>query len=255
MKKTIAIDYLPESVTRYQDDYAVVAIDVIRATTAAITAVAMSRACFPVSSIQEALRVAGTLDNALLAGEQEGVVPVGFHMDNSPAELALREDVWRPVVLLSSSGTRLICNGTHCKALYVACLRNYSATARHLADCSFERIAVIGAGSRGEFREEDQMACAWITERLFDLGYGPANQYTKEIVDSWSGAQPEAFLHSKSVNYLKRANKLCDLNFILDHIDDLDNAFVYSINEVVPVTAAVSVAVLSSVASSNGTSL
>ena len=31
---------------------------------------------------------------------------------------------------------------------------------------SLTRVAVIGAGSKGEFREEDQICCAWIAAGL-----------------------------------------------------------------------------------------
>ena len=49
--------------------------------------------------------------------------------------------------------------------MYVACLRNYSALIAYLA-AHHPMVAVIGAGSRGEFREEDQLCCAWIAEGL-----------------------------------------------------------------------------------------
>jgi 2-phosphosulfolactate phosphatase len=238
MDKTVIIDFLPESVLRYRHSYAVVAVDVIRATTTAVTAIAGSRRCFPVPSLESAFQVASMLGRALLAGEQDGDVPVGFDIDNSPAEIAARNHISDPVVLLSSSGTRLICNGSGCEALYVACLRNHSATARQLAAWGFDRIALLGAGSRGEFREEDQMACAWIGEQLLEVGYKPANRSTQRIIQTWSGAAPTAFLNSKSVSYLRRAGKLQDLDFILDHIDDLDTSFLFSGNEIVAVPAA-----------------
>ncbi|MCU1291416.1 MAG: 2-phosphosulfolactate phosphatase [Bryobacterales bacterium] len=233
MTKTVTIDYLPESALRYQAGYAAVAIDVIRATTTAVTAVATSRRCFPVPDLESAHRMASVLGCALLAGEKDGEIPEGFDIDNSPAEMVACNHTSDPVVLLSSSGTRLICNGSQCDALYVACLRNYSATVRRLVDSSCERIAVLGAGSRDEFREEDQMACAWITEQLLDEGYEPATTSTRNLVRRWSGAKPTDFLHSRSVSFLRRTNKLHDLDFVLEHIDDLDTAYVLSCGEIV----------------------
>ena len=47
MQKSVVIDYLPESVCRYRSEWAIVAVDVIRATTTAITAAATGRRCFP----------------------------------------------------------------------------------------------------------------------------------------------------------------------------------------------------------------
>lgn len=47
MQKLVAIDYLAESVTKYRAGWAIVAVDVIRATTTAITAAANGWRCFP----------------------------------------------------------------------------------------------------------------------------------------------------------------------------------------------------------------
>ena len=55
MKRSVIIDFLPESVRRYRSGWAIVAIDVIRATTTAITAAATGRRCFPAPTIEAAL--------------------------------------------------------------------------------------------------------------------------------------------------------------------------------------------------------
>jgi len=132
MANTFLIDYLPESASRYRDRCAVVAVDVIRATTTAITAVAAGRRCYPVDSLESLLGLAWRLRNPLLAGEINGDTPVHVEMNNSPAELVKRFDTSRPLVLLSSSGTRLIMNARGCDALYLACFRNSLSMGRRL---------------------------------------------------------------------------------------------------------------------------
>ena len=104
MDRTVVIDCFPESVRHYREGYALVAIDVIRATTTAVTAVNMGRRCFPAPSIEIALPLAARLNNPLLVGELGGNMPYGFDMNNSPAEMAHRDDLMRPMILLSSSG-------------------------------------------------------------------------------------------------------------------------------------------------------
>ena len=47
MKTSVIIDYLQDSVWRYKQGWAVVAVDVIRATTTAVTAAASGRRCYP----------------------------------------------------------------------------------------------------------------------------------------------------------------------------------------------------------------
>ena len=232
MYGTVTIDCFPESINRYRKGYAIVAVDVIRATTSAVTAVAMGRRCYPVSSLEKALQLKAELKDALMVGELEGEMPEGFDMNNSPAELALRTDLARPMILLSTTGSKLICEAGKCEVAYIACLRDYSSVARHLAG-RYPRIAIIGAGSRGEFREEDQMCCAWIAEDLTEAGYEPQDDSTVKIIERWSHAPPDAFTNGNSVRYLTRSGQLKDLEFILTHINDLNEAFLVRDDQIV----------------------
>jgi 2-phosphosulfolactate phosphatase len=224
LDRTVTIDCFPKSLTRYRDGYAVVGIDVIRATTTAVTGVVLKRRCFPTPSLEAAVPLAARLDDPLLVGELGGNMPYGFHLTNSPAALAQRSDVSRPMILLSTSGTRMLHAAQGCAAVYAACLRNYRAQVRHLA-ARHPKVALIGAGTRGEFREEDQMCCAWIAEMLVEAGYEPRGELTARLVERWSGAPVDAFRGSKSVEYLTHTGQLSDLDFILEHVDDVDAVF------------------------------
>ena len=231
MQKSVVIDCLPESVSRYRDGWAVVAVDVIRATTTAITAAAAGRRCFPAPDIDTARALARTLPNALLAGESSGFMPKGFDLDNSPAQLAGRVDTHRPLVLVSSSGTRVIHAAAECEAAYLSCFRCHSATAAYLAG-HHPRVAVIGAGTKGEFREEDQMCCAWVAGLLLQGGYRAHDLRTVEIVERWRDSPAKACLCSRSVDFLRRSGQLRDLDFILSHVDDLNAVFPVRAGEV-----------------------
>ena len=230
--KTFVIDSLPENAGKYGAGWTVVAIDVIRATTMAITAVALGRRCYCAPSLEAAFRLAGGLSNPLLAGEVGGVKPAGLEMNNSPAALARRRDIARPLVMVSSSGTRLIAQASGSGALYLACFRNALCVASRLATLGRPRIALLGAGSRGEFREEDQICCAWIAARLARSGYRPENSASGELLHRWAGAKASACVMSRSVEYLHRTGQLADLRFILRHVNDLDAAFVVRNGEV-----------------------
>jgi 2-phosphosulfolactate phosphatase len=238
LRKRVVIDCFPERVDSYASDHAIVAVDVIRATTTAVTAVSVGRRCFPVETIEAAVALAARLENPLLVGELGGSMPYGFDLNNSPAQLVSRDDVDRPMVLLSTSGTRLMCGGRRSQAVYVACLRNYRATASYIAG-HHSAVAVIGAGARGEFREEDQLGCAWIARLLLDAGYSAENDITREIVRRWDGAPVHSITLGASAEYLRRSSQQNDLEFILSHVDDVDAAVAVEANEVVRVRAPV----------------
>ena len=154
--------------------------------------------------------------------ELGGNMPYGFHMNNSPAQISREtDDVDRPIILVSSSGTQLLLNARESKGTYIACFRNLSAISSYLAG-RHDRVAILGAGTRGQFRREDQMGCAWVAERLIQAGYRAEDPQTSEYVAKWKGVSPEEVRGGRSAEYLRKSGQEQDLEFILGHIDDLE---------------------------------
>jgi 2-phosphosulfolactate phosphatase len=232
MTPSVVIDCFPESALRYQRGYAIIAVDVIRATTTMATAVSLGRRCFSVASRKAAYRLSAQLRNPLLAGELGGVVPPGFEMNNSPAELVRRSDVSRPLIVLSSSGTKLIAASRQSDAVYIGCLRNFAYMARYVAG-QHSHVAIIGAGSRGDFREEDQMCCAWIADQLMEKNFAAANSETLALVKRWPVGLLEGIFSSASVDYLMQSGQGGDLEFVVSHVGDLDGAFLLDGEEII----------------------
>ncbi len=226
MKASFAIDALPESAAAYRDTHAIVVVDVFRATTVIVTALFCGHRIFPVASVAEAMTVAQGLKEPVLAGEQAGIKPDTFDLNNSPAAIAALAG-HRPVVLLTSAGTQLLAQARGASAIYVACLRNIRATAEHIA-ANHHRVALIGAGTRGEPRPEDQMVCAWLGERLLAAGFAAENQRTLTEVEVWRGARPEELIGSPSVDYLRSTRQEADIDFVLAHVDDVDAIALYN---------------------------
>ncbi len=232
---SFVIDCFADSAFRYKNECAVVVVDVIRATTTAITAVSKGRRCYIATSIEGALSLAGGLKNPLFAGELGGNKPYGFDLNNSPTEIDQREDNERPLVLLSTSGTQLISNAGKCEVSYVACFRNYRAMTNHLIN-RHNHIALLGAGTRGEFREEDQMCCAWIGAELMNFYYEPEDSRTIDIVNRWRSEPVDACARGKSAEYLRNSGQQKDLTFILTHINDLDSVYSILDNQIVKIS-------------------
>lgn len=233
MRRTVIIDCFPESAERYRSGYAIVVVDVIRSMTTAVTAVSMGRRVYPARTTDDALVIAASLADPLLVGETGGNMPYGFHLTNSPYHISKRTDTHRPMVLLSSSGTELLLNATGSEAVYCSCFRNLSAVASHI-NGRHDRIAILGAGTRGQFRREDQMGCAWVAQKLVEAGYSPETLQTAECISRWSGVSPDEAQHGKSADYLRQSDQTHDLEFILTHIDDLDVVTSLVNGEIIP---------------------
>ena len=214
----------------------IVAVDVIRSTTTAITAVASGRRCIVVGSIDEAVHWKTEVPDAILVGELGGNMPFGFDLNNSPAALAQRTDRERPAILLSTSGTRLMADAARRPgagaATSAACLRNWTAQADALIAGRPDDVLLLGAGTRGEFREEDQACCAWIASRLIGAGF-TADPETFTVIDRWAGAPVARIADGKSAAYLRDSGQALDLEFILDHVDDIAATFAVVGNDVV----------------------
>lgn len=224
MHRLVSIDCFPTDLSKYQD-HAIVAVDVLRASTTAITAVSAGRRCFPVGSLQSAFSRSEQFEDPILVGEVAGDLPPGFDLINSPAQIAALTDL-RPLILLSSSGTKLICSLHDHRAAYVACLRNYSAVTSHLAKQG-RSVALLGAATRGEFRDEDQLCCAKIASSLQDSGFSSADDRTETIVQRWRAFSFGYIAQSKSADYLHKSGQSIDLQFVLAHIDDISAVYVF----------------------------
>jgi 2-phosphosulfolactate phosphatase len=233
---SVAIDCFHEHLAPVAPDTAIVAVDVIRATTTAVTAVALGWRIYPAGSIEAAVRLAADLQRPILAGELGGVQPYGFDLQNSPTQIARMERSERPIILLSTSGTRLIAEAVRHGVTYAGCLRNASAQAAHLAR-SDRDVLILGADSRGEFREEDQLCAARIARALAAAGHSVDDPLTEEVIERFGDAPDDAFLRGRSAGYLRDTDQTDDLEFVLGHVDDLNGVFVVERGEVLAVAA------------------
>lgn len=223
MARTVAISRYP-SLGETGDGWVTVGVDVIRATTTAVTAVAAGRRCFPVASLEEAVPLAARLKDPLLVGELGGNKPYGFHLQNSPAEMSRPTELARPVILLSTSGTEMMRTAAAYGRTYVACLRNVRAQCERLI-AAHSQVVLLAGESRGEFRDEDRLCCARMAKLLIEAGYEPRDLFVQELVKRWGAEPDDVVLRGKSAEYLAATGQLHDLDFILAHVDDLDDVY------------------------------
>lgn len=229
----VVIDSFPQSVQKYSDDHAIVCVDIVRTTTTAITAVHTGRRCFPAATLDRAISLSNTLwaDRPLLAGELGADDMVSFGVTNSPAAMAERDDVDRPLVLLSPASADLLREASKGLAVFLASLRNFRAAAQFLVG-RYRKIAIIAAGSKDVFPEEDQLCCAWMANILAESGFRPGTRKTKDLIGRWKDASVEEIRGTKSAENLRNAGREGDLNFILSHVDDIDASFMIGEDEV-----------------------
>ena len=170
--------------------------------------------------------VARTLRDPLLAASDTETWRAGFEMFNSPAALAARTDA-RPLVLSCWIGAALAENAHAWPDVYVACFRNLSATARHLA-LRHEKVLILNAPHDTDVRCEDQLAAGRIVSTLGEAGFTPTGLGTRETVDRWGRADFSLAAWGRSAEELRRRRRNADVEFVRSHVGDLDTVCLHT---------------------------
>lgn len=142
-----------------------VVIDVLRATTTMV--VALANGCpsvIPVETPEEARQVAQTR-NCLLGGERNGLRIEGFDFGNSPLEYVPEKIAGRPIAFTTTNGTRAIRACARSEGLIAASFLNGSAVVRLLEQQAGD-ILIVCAGTRGNPSLEDTVCGGMLIDRL-----------------------------------------------------------------------------------------
>ncbi|MGH7366189.1 MAG: 2-phosphosulfolactate phosphatase [Candidatus Rokuibacteriota bacterium] len=151
------------------------AVDVLRATTAAVAACeAGCRRIVPVPD-QAAAESRAARDGAdvLLAGERGGEAIAGFHLGNSPAEFTRERVAGRTVVLTTTNGSAAMLTATEAAAAGLAALTNVTAAAGWALGQGRD-VSILCAGDNGAFSLEDAVCAGLLVARLTDAGAAPS---------------------------------------------------------------------------------
>jgi phosphosulfolactate phosphohydrolase-like enzyme len=222
-RPTVVIDAFPDSPFRRRGSDAIACIDVMLATTTMVSAVAAGRRVFAAAGAEDARVLLERFPDAIVAGEPETGVQGAPLPPDGPCSLARLTADKRPLVLVSPPGTSLIVNAAEgAGTVFLASFRNLSATAAALA--GYERVALLAAGCREEFSCEDQMAAAWIAERLLELGFTAEDRITADMVRRWTGIAPALAGWGNSAAELRRRGRNEEVDFVIAHVDDVDRA-------------------------------
>lgn len=160
---------------RFEDALCVV-IDVLRATTTIITALANgAREVRPCTTVAEARRDARSGDDTpfLLGGERSGLRIPGFHLGNSPIEYLDSNIIsGRAIYFTTTNGTptlRRAYKGNP-RPVYLAALVNLSAVSTAITRASvknaLKRILLVCSGRHGKPALEDLYCAGLVAQRL-----------------------------------------------------------------------------------------
>src|SRR6058998_2421756 len=139
---------------------AVVVIDVLRATTTVVTAIANgAKAVIPAATSEEAVRLASNLekDGVVLAGERKSVKIAGFALGNSPREMTPPAVAGKTIVLATTNGTPALVAAQGGDPVLVGAPANFKALAERARAILAQRgdLVIVCAGREKQFALED----------------------------------------------------------------------------------------------------
>ncbi len=137
-----------------------VVIDVVRATTTVVEALAHgARGIFPTTSIEEAVKLASSLgrEDTLLCGERKGIKIDGFDLGNSPLEFTADVVAGKRLVMSTTNGTPAFSAVQEADRVLACSFTNLSAVARSVVGA--DRLVIQCAGRQDRFSLDDA-ACA-----------------------------------------------------------------------------------------------
>lgn len=156
------------------DGRLVIAVDVLRATTTVVTALAHGvLGVWPVPSPAEAEALARSMEpgTCLRGGERGSFRLPGFDLGNSPLEYTAERVRGKHLILTTTNGTATIRRASCGSLAAVASLLNGHTVGTWAARQELD-VVVLCAGTRGRFSLDDVLCAGQVTDALVEARHG-----------------------------------------------------------------------------------
>jgi len=152
-----------------QDMGIVVAIDILRATSAMVTAFECGAdRIIPVGTVEEAQQYIGR-PGFIAAAERNGEVVDGFTVGNSPLAFKQMDLRGKTIVMTTTNGTQAINLARDARKLVIGSFINLSALTEWLM-AQNDNILLLCSGWREKFSLEDSIFAGAVMDRLLESG-------------------------------------------------------------------------------------
>jgi 2-phosphosulfolactate phosphatase len=217
----------------------VVVIDVLRATTTIVQALASGAAAIvPCLEIEDARKVAAQLGpSTLLGGERGGRAIAGFDLGNSPAEYEPRVVSGKTIVLTTTNGTKAMLRCREARRVFIGAFVNFSAVCDALR--GEREIDLLCAGTDNQVTREDVLFAGAVVDDLVECAKTVAdeslelNDQALIALDAWRSAREELRQSAELVERLRSSRGGRNL-IEIGHEHDIDIAAAIDRFDLVP---------------------
>jgi 2-phosphosulfolactate phosphatase len=164
----IDVFFAPDELRRELTGRVAVVIDVLRATSTIVEAMANgAKNIYPVATTEDAVRLKQALDrdDVLLSGERRSRPIEGFDLGNSPREFTPEVVNDKMIIMTTTNGTPALIRGGSADRCVVASFLNLDAVAADLAE-SDKPLVVLCSGREGRFALEDALFAGTLIRAL-----------------------------------------------------------------------------------------
>jgi 2-phosphosulfolactate phosphatase len=205
----------------------VLVIDVLRATTTMIAALANgAKAIIPAASADDALKLAQNLErgHVLLAGERRAERIEGFALGNSPLEMTPEAVGGKTLVMTTTNGVQALLAANDARPVLIAAAVNFSAAAT-VARRALEQageLTILCAGREKTFGLEDAYAAGRFVEAIVPgklrraVEFNDAVIAARELVRKFGDDWKKAVTASAHARYLKERGFSRDVAFAVE---------------------------------------
>lgn len=146
-------------------DKTVIVIDMLRATSVIVTALANDcREVIPVTDVEEAKALAkGNREEFLLGGERNSVLIEGFDFSNSPLDYTEEVAKDKTLIITTTNGTKAIHGALGARDILIGAMINAEAVAKKAIELNND-LVIINAGTHGEFSKDDFICSGYIID-------------------------------------------------------------------------------------------
>jgi len=207
-----------------------VVIDVLRATTVIVAAIANgAKEVIPVSTVDFAMKVSGNAfsGQTLLCGERNTKKIEGFVLGNSPLEFTQEVVNGKSIILYTTNGTKSIVKAKFSENLFAVCFQNLPAVAMHLVNLNKD-VEILCSGNNGNFNMEDAICAGKLVGEILKL-----NENT-EISDSAKASNLLAKANGKNIFKMLKETEHGKLLIKNGFATDIKECSLYGVKDVIP---------------------
>ncbi len=194
------------------DDAIVVVVDILRATSAIVTAFMNGvERIIPVATLEEAQDYKQR--GYLVAAERDGIVRDFADFGNSPFNFTEDRIKGKEVVYSTTNGTNTIMMASHCYQVLIGAYLNFRALVDHIKKEQRD-VVILCAGWKNKFNLEDTLfAGALAQEVLADTMFSTICDSTLAAMDLWDVAKVDlmGYIEKVAQRHRLRKNKLDDV--------------------------------------------